>query len=400
MDAVRFVRVAVILPLVLIAGCAATGPVLAAAGQGGIPTRSISIRHRSSPRSSTSAGHRPLRRCSARPACRSRQPTSSPKVYLPAAGQPAARTACQRTQTRSPSVRVAADIRRDRLAACRRNSRARAAEAGCRPVARLALRRGHRLRPRNAGFPAAFGHGATAGDAGREVPRELGPRRPLGAWRAAAGRAAGGSRRRPLRRSSGCARGRRAHRRGDRRVPGCRGRVAGGRVAQAGARQCGATRAISPRRSASTAGHRARRPTTWRSATTSPSYCSPWAARARRGTRPAGGASCWAGPSTRPRSQRPPREVEASGDDGPGCPSERRGHTRRHDAEGPGRRHLSRVAALVPQPVRRRRGPRRDPCARLRPLVAAALEPPCRCRAEAEMEHRRRWSADENLPED
>ena len=39
MDAVRFVRVAVILPLVLIAGCAATGPVLSASGQGGIPTR-------------------------------------------------------------------------------------------------------------------------------------------------------------------------------------------------------------------------------------------------------------------------------------------------------------------------------------------------------------------------
>jgi hypothetical protein len=39
MDAVRFVRVAVILPLVLIAGCVARGPVLSASGQGDIPTR-------------------------------------------------------------------------------------------------------------------------------------------------------------------------------------------------------------------------------------------------------------------------------------------------------------------------------------------------------------------------
>ena len=39
MDAVRFVRVAVILPLVLISGCAATGPALTAPGQGGLPIR-------------------------------------------------------------------------------------------------------------------------------------------------------------------------------------------------------------------------------------------------------------------------------------------------------------------------------------------------------------------------
>ena len=39
MDAVRFVRVAVILALVLIAGCVATGPVLSGSGQRGMPTR-------------------------------------------------------------------------------------------------------------------------------------------------------------------------------------------------------------------------------------------------------------------------------------------------------------------------------------------------------------------------
>jgi hypothetical protein len=39
MDAVRFVRVAVVLPLVLITGCTATGSVLSAYGQGGSPTR-------------------------------------------------------------------------------------------------------------------------------------------------------------------------------------------------------------------------------------------------------------------------------------------------------------------------------------------------------------------------
>jgi hypothetical protein len=39
MDAVRFVRVAVILPLVLITGCAGTGSVLSSSGQGGFPTR-------------------------------------------------------------------------------------------------------------------------------------------------------------------------------------------------------------------------------------------------------------------------------------------------------------------------------------------------------------------------
>ena len=39
MHAARFVRVAVILPLVLITGCAATGAMLSVPGQGGIPTR-------------------------------------------------------------------------------------------------------------------------------------------------------------------------------------------------------------------------------------------------------------------------------------------------------------------------------------------------------------------------
>ena len=41
------------------------------------------------------------------------------------------------------------------------------------------------------------------------------------------------------------------------------------------------------------------------------------------------------------------------------------GRLRDHDPEGPGRRDISGLAALVPQPVRCRRGPRRDSCPRV-----------------------------------
>ena len=241
MDAARFVRVAVILSLVLIAGCAATGPVLSASGQGGIPTRVDLDQTPFFPQVEYQCGPSALATVLSASGLSVAPADLVPQVYLPG-----------RQGSLQPEL-LASARRRDRLPY-------ELPPTSDAIVSQLA-----------AGFPVLVLQKLGAGPwpgwhyavvigydvetqvfllrSGTEPRLEMPAARFLATWDRAdrwaivvlkPGQMPGAPRRRPLRRSRGCTGGRRPHRRRERRVPGCCNRVAAGRVAQAGARQRGA----------------------------------------------------------------------------------------------------------------------------------------------------------------